>query len=170
MGFGSNEKGEYGPCPDPSATKLKVETRWLLLALSLSPLSVLPAAIVYFFALSMLSLNDFFSLHSAPSRLAMIIFSGSFLAVFGIPIAYAVEIIYLLPVYLLLRSRGHANAWTICAAGFLPCVGMALFEKDYIWSMSLYYGYFGVVVASAFWWLAVRKGVAAIARQNIEAE
>jgi hypothetical protein len=86
--------------------------------------------------------------------------AGVSLALFGLPIAYAVELLVVLPLYLRYRDAGAVRWWiivgiaTVTGAIVAPLVWWAFWGGPPVWGMVPTGAVLGAVAGGIFWLLA----------------
>lgn len=117
----------------------------LLLATLLGPIALIPAIVLWYLGLVVVTRG----LHPSPGdALAGAVVSGFVLGGFGLVPAVPITVAYLLPVALLLRRVGRAHLLAITSAGALAGAAVGIPEGSYAVA---FYAYCGAAVALAFW-------------------
>ena len=127
---------------------LRKETKRLIIAIVVGPLSIIPAIILYMTL-------EFILSPSNPPDLLGIYLGGLFVALLGLVYAYGYTLIYGVPSFLLLRKYKMDNAITILIVSLIPVSILFAINPDR-WFTYGEMAYLSVVVALSCWLIATK--------------
>lgn len=130
---------------------MAIKNKSITTALVISAFAIVPASLVLSIADALLSVirGEFnLKLHGG-NFIGIGVFSFA-----GLLISIPAALLYLLPIYRLLKRLNQLNLAAFTVAALLPALVIALFDKNLYIFLGL--GYYSLCVAYLFWWLAPR--------------